>query len=99
MFLASLRVLILICTKILFFLGYWNRLKLLPCQQILSITCSFFNVLTRKQILQVVNCKDELAQHYLMDCIIQVFPDEYHLQTLETLLSACPQLQVSNKFW
>ncbi|CAD5174462.1 vacuolar protein sorting-associated protein 35B [Musa acuminata AAA Group] len=42
---------------------------------------------------QVVNCKDELAQHYLMDCIIQVFPDEYHLQTLETLLSAFPQLQ------
>lgn len=29
-----------------------------------------------------------------MDCIIQVFPDEYHLQTLETLLGACPQLQV-----
>lgn len=44
--------------------------------------------------LQVVNCKDELAQYYLMDCIIQVFPDEYHLQTLETLLNACPQLQV-----
>ncbi|XP_042036085.1 vacuolar protein sorting-associated protein 35B-like isoform X1 [Salvia splendens] len=42
---------------------------------------------------QIVNCKDELAQYYLMDCIIQVFPDEYHLQTLETLLSACPQLQ------
>ncbi|KAL0360522.1 UNVERIFIED_CONTAM: Vacuolar protein sorting-associated protein 35B [Sesamum radiatum] len=43
---------------------------------------------------QIVNCKDELAQYYLMDCIIQVFPDEYHLQTLETLLGACPQLQV-----
>ncbi|KAG1368808.1 vacuolar protein sorting-associated protein 35B [Cocos nucifera] len=42
---------------------------------------------------QVVNCKDELAQYYLMDCIIQVFPDEYHLRTLETLLSAFPQLQ------
>ncbi|KAK3007321.1 hypothetical protein RJ639_016737, partial [Escallonia herrerae] len=42
---------------------------------------------------QVVNCKDELAQYYLMDCIIQVFPDEYHLQTLEILLGACPQLQ------
>ncbi|MCI18747.1 vacuolar protein sorting-associated protein 35B-like, partial [Trifolium medium] len=39
---------------------------------------------------QVVNCKDELAQFYLMECIIQVFPDEYHLQTLETLLGACP---------
>ncbi|KAK9284232.1 hypothetical protein L1049_023401 [Liquidambar formosana] len=44
---------------------------------------------------QVVNCKDELAQYYLMDCIIQVFPDEYHLQTLETLLGAYPQLQPS----
>ncbi|KAJ8772695.1 hypothetical protein K2173_027872 [Erythroxylum novogranatense] len=42
---------------------------------------------------QVVNCKDELAQYYLMDCIIQVFPDEYHLQTLKTLLGAFPQLQ------
>ncbi|XAR73750.1 hypothetical protein NMG60_11007822 [Bertholletia excelsa] len=42
---------------------------------------------------QVVNCKDELAQQYLMDCIIQVFPDEYHLQTLEILLDAFPQLQ------
>lgn len=44
--------------------------------------------------MQIVNCKDDLAQYYLMDCIIQVFPDEYHLQTLETLLGAFPQLQV-----
>ncbi|KGN60048.1 vacuolar protein sorting-associated protein 35B isoform X1 [Cucumis sativus] len=44
---------------------------------------------------QVVNCKDELAQYYLMECIIQVFPDEYHLQTLETLLGVCPQLQAT----
>ncbi|XP_024020804.1 vacuolar protein sorting-associated protein 35B isoform X1 [Morus notabilis] len=42
---------------------------------------------------QVVNCKDDIAQFYLMECIIQVFPDDYHLQTLETLLGACPQLQ------
>ncbi|GBG64309.1 hypothetical protein CBR_g41228 [Chara braunii] len=42
---------------------------------------------------QVVNCKDEIAQYYLMDCLIQVFPDDFHLQTLETLLGACPQLQ------
>ncbi|KAF3536196.1 hypothetical protein F2Q69_00020828, partial [Brassica cretica] len=41
---------------------------------------------------QVVNCKDDFAQYYLMECIIQVFPDEYHLQTLETLLAACTQL-------
>ncbi|XP_074301662.1 vacuolar protein sorting-associated protein 35A-like [Silene latifolia] len=42
---------------------------------------------------QVVNCKDDLAQYYLMDCMVQVFPDEYHLQTLDILLGACPQLQ------
>lgn len=45
-------------------------------------------------ISQIVNCRDEIAQYYLMDCIIQVFPDEYHLQTLDVLLGACPQLQV-----
>ncbi|CAH2051390.1 unnamed protein product [Thlaspi arvense] len=44
---------------------------------------------------QIVNCRDEIAQIYLVDCIIQVFPDEYHLQTLDVLLGACPQLQPS----
>ena len=43
--------------------------------------------------MQIVNCKDDLAQYYLMDCIIQVFPDEYHLQTLETLLGAFPHAE------
>ncbi|KAI4339940.1 hypothetical protein MLD38_024823 [Melastoma candidum] len=42
---------------------------------------------------QVVNCNDSLAQYYLMECMIQVFPDDYHLQTLEALLGACSQLQ------
>ncbi|GLU19741.1 hypothetical protein SLE2022_359720 [Rubroshorea leprosula] len=51
------------------------------------------DVVLPRVLEQVVNCKDELAQYYLMDCIIQVFPDEYHLQTLDVLLGACPQLQ------
>ncbi|KAH7521039.1 hypothetical protein JRO89_XSUnG0126200 [Xanthoceras sorbifolium] len=64
------------------------------CIQIEGVDLEMYkdNVLPRV-LEQVVNCKDELAQYYLMDCIIQVFPDEYHLQTLETLLGACPQLQ------
>ncbi|MCI07824.1 vacuolar protein sorting-associated protein 35A-like, partial [Trifolium medium] len=41
------------------------------------------DVVLPRVLEQVVNCKDELAQFYLMDCIIQVFPDEYHLQTLD----------------
>ncbi|KAL9273828.1 Vacuolar protein sorting-associated protein 35B-like protein [Drosera capensis] len=51
------------------------------------------DVVLPRVLEQVVNSKDDLAQHYLMDCIIQVFPDEYHLQTLDILLAACSQLQ------
>lgn len=42
---------------------------------------------------QVVNCKDVIAQQYLMECVIQVFPDEFHLQTLERFLTTVEQLQ------
>lgn len=42
---------------------------------------------------QIVHCRDVIAQQYLMECIIQAFPDEYHLKTLETILSTCGQLQ------
>ena len=41
---------------------------------------------------QVVSCRDALAQEYLMECIIQVFPDEVHLDTLHTYLKACAEL-------
>jgi vacuolar protein sorting-associated protein 35 len=42
---------------------------------------------------EVLSCKDTIAQSYLMDCIIQVFPDEFHLATLETFLKTCTQLK------
>jgi vacuolar protein sorting-associated protein 35 len=42
---------------------------------------------------QVVSCRDAIAQEYLMECIIQVFPDEFHLQTLDPFLKSCAQLQ------
>ena len=41
---------------------------------------------------QVVKCNDAIAQEYLMECIIQVFPDEFHLQTLDSFLQACANL-------
>ena len=44
---------------------------------------------------QIVNSKDVISQEYLMDCLIQVFPDEFHLATLDTYLSTCTQLQES----
>lgn len=41
---------------------------------------------------QVVNCKDVIAQEYLMDVVIQVFTDDFHLRTLGPFLSATAQL-------
>lgn len=40
----------------------------------------------------IIECKDKIAQEYLMDCVIQVFPDEYHLVTLEKFLGALSEL-------
>ena len=40
----------------------------------------------------MINCNDEIAQEYLMECIIQVFPDEFHVKTLEVYLRACVDL-------
>ncbi|KZV60603.1 vacuolar protein sorting-associated protein 35 [Peniophora sp. CONT] len=42
---------------------------------------------------QVVQCKDVIAQEYLMEVVIQVFADDFHLHTLGPFLSATAQLQ------
>ncbi|KAG0360476.1 Vacuolar protein sorting-associated protein 35 [Podila minutissima] len=41
---------------------------------------------------QIVSCKDVIAQEYLMEVIIQVFHDDFHLRTLGPFLSATAQL-------
>ncbi|KAI7904170.1 vacuolar protein sorting-associated protein 35 [Cokeromyces recurvatus] len=41
---------------------------------------------------QVVSCRDVIAQEYLMEVIIQVFPDDFHLRTLQPFLAATAQL-------
>lgn len=41
---------------------------------------------------QVVQCRDVLAQEYLLEVITQVFPDEFHLQTLDQFLGAVSRL-------
>lgn len=39
-----------------------------------------------------MSCRDVIAQEYLMEVITQVFPDDFHLRTLEPFLSATAQL-------
>merc|ERR1719193_864536 len=46
-------------------------------------------------VKQVVKGKDRIAQEYLMDCVIHVFTDEYHLATLDTFLKTCSKLHTS----
>lgn len=68
--------------------------NLVRLSQLESATLETYQKLILPGILeQVVSCRDAIAQEYLMECIIQVFPDEFHLQTLDPFLKSCAQLQ------
>jgi len=67
--------------------------NLVRLSQLESINVDLYSQVVLPKILeQVVNCNDEIAQEYLMECIIQVFPDEFHIKTLEIYLKACVDL-------
>jgi len=42
---------------------------------------------------QIVNCHDPIAQEYLAETLVNVFPDEYHLQCLDAFLEMCSKLE------
>lgn len=68
--------------------------NLVRLSQLESVTLDKYTKLVLPGILeQVVSCRDAIAQEYLMECIIQVFPDEFHLQTLNAFLKSCAELQ------
>lgn len=41
---------------------------------------------------EIISCRDKIAQAYLVEGLLQVFPLEYHIATLGTLLGLLPQL-------
>ena len=51
------------------------------------------SVILPRILAQILKCDDTLAQAYLMDCIVQVFPDEFHMETLELFLDVLPKLK------
>ncbi|KAL8694681.1 MAG: hypothetical protein Q9218_000692 [Villophora microphyllina] len=53
---------------------------------------AYRSVILQPLLEQVVQCRDVLAQEYLLEVITQVFPDEFHLNTLDQLLSAITRL-------
>jgi vacuolar protein sorting-associated protein 35 len=52
----------------------------------------YSSVVLPKLLETIVTCKDTMSQQYLMECVIQAFPDEFHLKTLEPLLEATTKL-------
>lgn len=62
--------------------------------QLEGMTVDFYKTQALPAILQqIMACKDTLAQQYLLDCVVQVFSDECHLQTLDLLLAETANVQ------
>ena len=71
---------------------------LLVLTQLEGMTLDLYKGTVMPRVLeQVINCKDDIAQPYLLDALIQVFPDEFHVQTLDAFLEACPLLKPTVK--
>lgn len=63
-----------------------NELRVTVGENIIRLSmlngCTFkvYQTVVLPRILEmVIKCKDTMAQQYLMECVIQAFPDEYHL--------------------
>ncbi|KAL8445098.1 hypothetical protein Emag_005205 [Eimeria magna] len=62
--------------------------------QLEGMSVEFYKMQALPAILQqIMACKDTLAQQYLLDCVVQVFSDECHLQTLDLLLAETANVQ------
>jgi vacuolar protein sorting-associated protein 35 len=68
--------------------------NLVRLSQLECVTSKMYGEMILPQILEhIVVVGDPLSQAYLMDCLVQVFPDEYHIETLPILLHVCPRLR------
>lgn len=68
--------------------------NLVRISQLEGVTSKIYGEAILPRVLDhVVVVGDPLSQAYLMDCLVQVFPDEYHIETLPILLNVCPRLR------
>jgi len=68
--------------------------NLVRISQLEGVTSQIYGEHILPRVLDhVVVVGDPLSQAYLMDCLVQVFPDEYHIETLPILLNVCPRLR------
>ena len=63
--------------------------NLVRLSQLDGIDKNYYQAEILPRILKIVlNFKEPMAQQYLMEVIVQVFPDEFHLLTLDELLTS-----------
>ena len=68
--------------------------NLVRLSQLEGVTSKIYGESILPRILEhIVLEGDPLSQAYLMDCLVQVFPDEYHIETMPILLGVCPRLR------
>jgi len=59
-----------------------------------GMTVQFFSETALPKLLEhIVTVKDVMSQQYLLESMTQVFPDEFHIQTLEQTLAAYTKAQ------
>ncbi|KAJ3300681.1 Vacuolar protein sorting-associated protein 35 [Borealophlyctis nickersoniae] len=68
--------------------------NLVRLSQLEGLDLDMYKSMVLPSILEeIVSCRDVIAQEYLMEVIIQVFHDDFHLRSLDAFLSATAQLQ------
>lgn len=49
----------------------------------------YIDIVLPKLMQLVSTSRDPMAQEYILDCMIQGFPEEFHIKTLSELLGLC----------
>lgn len=71
--------------------------NLVRLSQLEGCTLEIYKEFVLDKLIEIITSKDDkMSQQYLMDCIIQAFPDEYHINTLEKLLQTCALIMQNN---
>jgi len=70
--------------------------NLVRLSQLEGMTLEFYSEQALPKILEhILSVKDTMSQQYLFESMIQVFPDEFHIKTLESVLAAYTKAQPS----
>lgn len=55
-----------------------------------GVNIKIYKKIVLPKMLELIQwTKDAMTQEYLLDCMIQGFPEEFHINTLPELLNAC----------